>query len=98
MDFTYYLFFLKRIEKWHVANLRKSSWSTGRIEKNERIKMMTKEKESEWTTVRIENDWWKRLNHREELEGTNKLEGIQMQKAKENMSWLKNTWTKHWNK
>ena len=26
---------------------------------------------------------------------TNKLEGIQMQKNKEIISWLKNTWTKH---
>ena len=37
-DFAYYLFFLKRIEKWHIANLRRSSWTTGRIWKNEWLK------------------------------------------------------------
>ena len=45
MDFAYYLFFLKRIEKWHVANLRRSSWTTDRIGKNEWIDMMAKEEE-----------------------------------------------------
>ena len=69
MDFAYYLFFLKRIEKWHIANLRRSSWTTGRIEKNKWINMITKNKESEGTTVTIRTkDWWKRMNHREELE------------------------------
>ena len=33
MDFAYYLFFLKRIEKWHIANLRRSSWTTISIQK-----------------------------------------------------------------
>ena len=44
MDFAYYLFFLKRIEKWHIANLRRTSWTIGRIEKNEWIKMIINEK------------------------------------------------------
>ena len=44
MDLAYYLFLLKRIEKWHVANLRMSSWTTGRIGKNEWINMIIKEK------------------------------------------------------
>ena len=38
MDFAYYLFFLKRIEKWHIANLRRSSWTTGRIERTKGLK------------------------------------------------------------
>ena len=63
MDLAYYLFFLKRIEKWHIANLRRSSWTTGRIEKNERIKMILKEKES-WT------------NHHKNMEMTDEREGI----------------------
>ena len=33
MDLAYYLFVLKRIEKWHIADLRRSSWTTGRIER-----------------------------------------------------------------
>ena len=45
-DLACNLFLLKRIEKWHVANLRRSSWTTGRIGKNEWIKMINKEKES----------------------------------------------------
>ena len=67
MDFAYYLFFLKRIEKWHIANLRRSSWTTGRIRKNEWIKMIIKEKES-WTNHRKnskmtdERDWITRKN------------------------------------
>ena len=51
MDLAYYLFFLKRIQKWHRANLRRSSWTTGRIEKNEWINMITKEVKS-WTNHR----------------------------------------------
>ena len=43
----------KKIEKWHIANWRKSSWITGRIEKNEWINMINKEKNLERTTVRI---------------------------------------------
>ena len=38
MDLAYYLFFLKRIEKWHIANLRRSSWTTGRIERTKGLK------------------------------------------------------------
>ena len=76
MDFSYYLFFLKRIEKRHIANLRKSSWITDRIGKNEWIKMIIKEKNLEWTTVRI----WKWLMKENESPGrirrTNMLEGI----------------------
>ena len=44
MDSSYYLFFLKRIEKWHIVNLRRSSWTTGRIEKIEWINLIIKEK------------------------------------------------------
>ena len=44
MDFAYYLFFLDRIEGYMAQNVWKSSWTTGRIEKNEWIKMITKEK------------------------------------------------------
>ena len=69
MDLAWNLFFLKRIEKWHITTLRRSSWTTGRIEKNERIKMILKEKES-WTNHRKNSkiEWRKRMNHREELE------------------------------
>ena len=97
MDLAYYLFFLKRIEKWHIANLRRSSWTTGRIEKNERIKMIIKEKESERTTVRIRNWLVKENESPGRIRRTNMLDGIQMQKNKEIMSWLKNTWRKHRN-
>ena len=34
----------KRIDKWHIANSRRSSRTTGRIGKNEWIKMIIKEK------------------------------------------------------
>ena len=63
MDFSYYLFFLKRIEKWHIANLRRSSWTTGWIN------MTIKEKEC-WMIHRknSEIEWRKRMNHWEELE------------------------------
>ena len=44
--------------------------------KNEWIDMITKEKESERTTVRIENERIKGTIHCEELEGTSMLEGI----------------------
>ena len=69
MDFSYYLFFLKRIEKRYSATLRRSSWTTGRIGKNEWIydnegKIILNE-----PPLEFENDWWKRMNHREELEG-----------------------------
>ena len=62
MDFSYYLFFLKRIKGNVAQNMRKSSWTIGRIEKNEWIDMINKEKESERTTVRIremtdEREW-----------------------------------------
>ena len=40
MDFAYYLFFLKRIEKWHIVNLRRSYWTTGMTGKNEWINMI----------------------------------------------------------
>ena len=61
MDFAYYLFFLKRIEKWHIANLRRSSWTTGRIGKNEWNLYDNQGKES-WT------------NHHKNLEMTDKRE------------------------
>ena len=48
MDFAYYLFLLQMIKGNMPQNLRKSSWTTGRIGKNEWIKMIIKEKES-WT-------------------------------------------------
>ena len=67
MDFASYLFFLKRIEKWHIANLRRSSWTTGRIGKNEWIKMITQEKNLKEPPLEFGNDWRKRMNHREEL-------------------------------
>ena len=37
MDFSYHLFFLKRIAKWHIEDLRRSSWTTGRIERTNEI-------------------------------------------------------------
>ena len=67
MDFAYYLFLLQWIEEWHSANLRRSSWTTGRIEKNEWINMIIKEKES-WTNHRKnskmtdEREWMIRKN------------------------------------
>ena len=76
MDFAYYLFFLKRIKKWHVANLRRSSWTTGRIEKNEWINMITKEKVSEVTTVRIRKWLMKENESPGRIRITNMLEGI----------------------
>ena len=83
MDFAYYLFYLKRIEKRHVANLRRSSWTTGRIEKNEWINMIIKEKES-WTNHRKNSkiEWWKRMNHREELEEQICLRGFRCKRTK----------------
>ena len=67
MDFAYYLFFLKRIKGNIAQNLRKSSWTTGRIEKNEKINMMTKEKES-WTNHRKNS---KMTDEREWITGKN---------------------------
>ncbi len=46
MDFAYYLFFLKRIKGNMAQNLRKSSWTTGRIGKNEWIDMITNDENS----------------------------------------------------
>ena len=68
MDFAYYLFFLKRIQRNIAQNLRKSSWITGRIEKNEWINMVTKENNLKEPPLEFGNDWRKRMNHREELE------------------------------
>ena len=76
MDFAYYLFFLKRIEKRHIANLRKSSWITDRIGKNEWIKMIIKEKGSEGTTVRIRKWLLKNNDSPGRIRRTNMLEVI----------------------
>ena len=59
MDFTYYLFFLKRIEKWHVANLRRSSWTTSRIGNNECIDKITRKKDLQTNHHENWNEWWK---------------------------------------
>ena len=95
MDFAYYLFFLKRIEKWHVANLRRSSWTTGRIEKNERIKMIIKEKNLERTTIRILK-WMMKENESPRRIRRNKyVRGDLDAKEQRDNELIKNTWTKH---
>ena len=76
MDFAYYLFFLKRIKGNVAPNLRKSSWTTGRIGKNEWINMINKEKESEWTTVRIRKWLMEENESLRRIRRTNMLEGI----------------------
>ena len=76
MDFAYYLFFLKRIKGGIAQNLRKSSWTTGRIGKNEWIKMIIKEKESERTTIRIRKWLTKENESPGRIRKTNMLEGI----------------------
>ena len=64
MGFAYYLFLLEKGFTGDIAqNLRKSSWTAGRIWKNEWIKMIIKEKES-WT------------NHRKNSEMTDEREWI----------------------
>ena len=69
MDFSYYLFFLKRIKRGIAQNLRKSSWTTGRIRKNEWIKNDNEGSEIlNEPPLEFGNDWQKRMNHREELE------------------------------
>ena len=76
MDFAYYLFFLKSFEKRYSANLRKSSWTTGKIEKNEWIKMIIKEKES-WTNHCKNSEWLMKENESpRKIRRTNMLEGI----------------------
>ena len=69
MDFAYYLFFLKRIKGGIAQNLRKSSWTTDRLRKNEWIEMIIKEKES-WTNHRKDSEMTdeRERNHREKLE------------------------------
>ena len=76
MDFAYYLFFLKRIKGGIAQNLRKSSWTTGRIGKNEWIKMIIKEKNLERTTVRIRKWLMKENESPGRIRRTNMLEGI----------------------
>ena len=83
MDFCILLILIGKGLRGDIAqHLRESSRTTGRIEKNEWIKMIIKEKESEWTTVRNENDWWKELNHREELEEQICLRGFRCRRTK----------------
>ena len=57
--------------------------------------MINKEKNLERTTVRIRKWLMKENASPGRITRTNMLEGIKMQKNKEIMSWLKNTWTKH---
>ena len=76
MYFAYYLFFLKRIEKWHIANLRWSSRTTGRIAKNKWIKMIMKEKNLERTTATIRKWLMKETKSPGRIRRTNMLEGI----------------------
>ena len=66
----------KRIKGDIAQNLRKSSWTTGRIEKNEWIKMIIKEKESCLTTVRIRKWLMKGTESPGRIRRTNMLEGI----------------------
>ena len=75
-DFAYYLFLLKSIKGDIAQNLRKSSWTTDRIGKNEWIKMITKGKESEGTTVKIRKWLMKENESPGRIRITNMLEGI----------------------
>ena len=77
MDLAYYLFFLKKDwEGKYGAKLRKSSWTTGRIEKNEWINVVIKEKNLEQTTVRIRKWLMKEKESPGRIRRTNMLEGI----------------------
>ena len=67
MDFAYHIFLLQMIKGNMPQNLRKSSWTTGRIEKNECIKKIIKEKES-WTNHRKNS---KMTDERERITGKN---------------------------
>ena len=77
MDFSYYLFFLKRIEKWHSATFRKvfNEPPLG-FGKNEWINMITNEKES-WMSHRKNSKWlMKEYESPGRIRRTNKLEKI----------------------
>ena len=66
MDFAYYLFFLKRIKGGIAQNLRKSSWTTGRIWRERMNLYDHSRKNLERATVGIETNDEKRMNHRKE--------------------------------
>ena len=76
MDFSYYLFFLKMIKGNIAQNLRKSSWTNGRIGKNERINMINKEKNLERTIVRIQKWLMKENESPGRIRRPNMFEGI----------------------
>ena len=77
MDFSYYLFFLKKDWEGIAQDLRRSSWTTDRIEKNEWINMINKEKNLERTTIRIRKKWLMKKNESPvRIRRTNKQDGI----------------------